>query len=99
MTILIKCLVPSFKELSRHDAFTLPTLCNLILDAYTLKPKVMHLREVYDFKRCALGIEDDRNKVFAQLHNISFNHMFLVQWDETIQYVLLYAKHYSSSSK
>ena len=64
------------KKLSRYDAFTLPVLSKLISEAYTPKPEIMHLLEVYDFKRYALGIDNESNRVFAQLHNISFNHVF-----------------------
>ena len=87
------------KKLSRYDAFTLPALCNLIVDAYTPKPEVLHLTEVYDFKRYALETDADHNKVFARLHNISFNHVFRMKWVETRNSTLLYAKQYSSSTE
>ncbi len=87
------------KKLSRYDAFTLPVLSKLISEAYTPKPEIMHLLEVYDFKRYALGIDNDTNRVFAQLHNISFNHVFLVKWVEIENVTLLYAKQYSSSTQ
>ena len=38
------------KKLARCDAFTLLALSTLIIDAYTPKPQVQHLNEVYDFK-------------------------------------------------
>ena len=38
------------KKLARCDAFTLPMLSRLITEAYTPKPDVQHLDEVYDFK-------------------------------------------------
>ena len=38
-------------------------------------------------------------KVFGQLHNISFNHVFFIKWDELKSIALLYAKQYSSSSQ
>ena len=38
------------KKLERCDAFMLPMLTNFISEAYTTKPEVYHLNEVYDFK-------------------------------------------------
>ena len=82
------------KKLARYDAFTLPVLCDLIRQAYTPKPEVVHLTEIYDFKRYA---RNDNMKVFAQLHNISFNHAFFIKYVELERATLLYAKQYSSS--
>ncbi len=84
------------KKLSRYDAFTLPALSDLISQAYTPKPEVVHLTEIYDFKRFAL---DKDIKVFSQLHNISFNHVFLIKYVEIQDATLLYAKQYSTSSQ
>ena len=39
------------KKLVRCDALTLPMLPKMISKAYTPKPEVRHLNEVYDFKR------------------------------------------------
>ena len=82
------------KKLSRYDAFTLPIMSTLIQEAYTPKPEVVHLKDVYDFKRYAFG---GNVKVFGQLHNISFNHVFFIKWDELKSTALLYAKQHSSS--
>ena len=44
------------KKVARCDAFTLPMLTKLISEAYTPKPEVHNLNEVYDFKRfCNVG--------------------------------------------
>jgi hypothetical protein len=87
------------KKLSRCDAFTLPTLSTLICESYTPKPEVIHLTEVYDFKRYAQGTDDNNIKVFAALHNISFNHVFLIKRIDADNTTLLYAKQYSSSTQ
>ena len=87
------------KKLSRYDAFTMPILANLIKEAYTPRPEVMHLKEVYDFKRYALGDDNGTVKVFERLHNISFNHVFLFKWVESEMAALLFAKQYSSSGR
>ena len=84
------------KKLSRYDAFTLPALCDLISQAYTPKPEIVHLKEIYDFKRYA---HDGNIRVLAQLHNISFNHVFLIKSSELEPTTLLYAKQYSSSTQ
>ena len=84
------------KKLSRYDAFTLPALSGLISRAYTPKPEVVHLKEIYDFKRYSLA---DNLKIFSQLHNISFNHVFLIKHVLTEGVTLLYAKQYSTSSQ
>ena len=57
------------RQLSRYDAFTLPKLFGFICDAYTPRPNVIHLKEIYEFKRY---IEDGgegnvKVKVLAQL--------------------------------
>jgi hypothetical protein len=67
-------------KLLRHDMFTLPALHTLTSEAYATKPMVVKLREVYDFKIYAIGQYEDTCKVLAQLHNISFNHVFLIKW-------------------
>jgi hypothetical protein len=86
------------RQLSRHDAFTLPKLFDVICDAYTPRPKVLHLKEVYDFKRYILDGGGGNVKVLAQLNNISFNHIFLIKKNGISGSTLLYAKQYSSST-
>jgi hypothetical protein len=54
---------------------------------------------VYDFKRYAQGTDDANNRIFAPLHNISFNHVFLIKRDEANNITLLFAKQYSSSTQ
>ena len=63
--------------MSRNDAFTLPKLFDVICDAYTPRSNVIHLKEIYDFKRHILDGGEGNVKVLAQLNNISFNHIFL----------------------
>ena len=87
------------RQLSRHDAFTLPKLFDVICDAYTPRPKVLHLKEVYDFKRYISDGGVGNVKVLAQLNNISFNHIFMIKKNEISGSTLLYAKQYSSSTK
>jgi hypothetical protein len=89
---LIKYLNIISKKLSRHDAFTLPTLSKLIGEVYTLKPVVVHLKEVYDFKIYAIGQYEDTGKVSAPLHIISFNHVFLIKQVKAKNFTLLYTK-------
>ena len=55
------------KKLVRCDDFTLPTLSKLIVEAYTLKPKVQHLNEVYDFKGFCMDGDGTKSKVLASL--------------------------------
>ena len=56
-------------------------LTKFISEAYTPKPEVHHLNEVYDFKRlCNVG-DGMKIKVLAPLNNISFNHLFLIKRD------------------
>ena len=43
------------KKLARSDAFTLLTLSRMITEAYTPKPDIQHLDEVYDFKQILHG--------------------------------------------
>ncbi|KAH7365155.1 hypothetical protein KP509_18G011500 [Ceratopteris richardii] len=82
-------------KLARNNAFTLPILSELISEAYTPKPEVQHLTQIYDFKHfCSMGL-DNSAKVLAPLHNISFNHVFLMRRVDEI--TLLFAKQYSSS--
>ena len=87
------------RQLSRHDAFTLPKLFDVICDAYTPRPKVLHLKEVYDFKRYISYGGFGNAKVLVQLNNISFNHIFMIKKNEISGSMLLYAKQYSSSTK
>ena len=87
------------RQLSRHDAFTLPKLFDVICDAYTPRPEVLHLKEVYDFKRYISDGGVGNVKVLAQLNNISFNHIFMIKKNEISGSTLLYAKQYSSSTK
>ena len=49
--ILIRCSVYSQDSCARYDAFKLPKLFDVICDAYTPHPDVIHLKEIYDFKR------------------------------------------------
>jgi hypothetical protein len=60
---------------------------------------VIHLIELYDFKRYAQVTNDENIWIFAPLHNISFNHVFFIKWDEANNITLLYAKQYSSSTQ
>ena len=62
------------KKLARSDAFTLPMVSRLIMEAYTQKPDVQHLDEVYDFKRFYVDGDGMTGSVLAPLNNISFNH-------------------------
>ena len=68
-----------WKKLERCDAFTLPTLERLIMEAYTPKPDVQHLDEVYDFKRFYVDGDGTSRRVLTPLNNISFNHVFLIK--------------------
>ena len=87
------------KKLVRCDAFTLPTLSRLIMEAYTPNPDVQHLDEVYDFKRFCMDGDGTSGRVLAP-NNISFNHVFLIKkCDISANQTLLYAKQYSSSSQ
>ena len=56
----------------------MPKLFNVICDAYTPRPNVIHLKEINDFKRYIADGGEGNVKVLAQLNNISFNHMFLM---------------------
>jgi hypothetical protein len=87
------------KKLSHPDAFTLPALSTLICESYTPKPELIHLTEVYDFKRYAQGTDDENNRIFVPLHNIGFNHVFFIKRDEANNITLLFAKQYSSSTQ
>ena len=85
------------RQLSRCDAFTLPKLFDVICDAYTPRPNVIHLKEIYDFKRYIADGGAGNEKVLAQLNNISFNHVFLIKKHDISGQTLLHAKQYSSS--
>ena len=88
------------KKLARCDAFTLPMLSKLISEAYTPKPEVHHLNEVYDFKRYCMDGDGVECRVLAPLNNISFNHVFLIKRSSmSHNTTVLYAKQYSSSSQ
>ena len=39
------------RQLCQYDEFTLPKLFDGICDVYTPRPNVIHLKEIYDFKR------------------------------------------------
>ena len=81
------------KKLARCDAFTLPTLERLITKAYTPKPDLQHLDEVYDFKRFCMDGDGTSGRVLALLNNISFNHVFQIKkWYISDNQTLLYAK-------
>ena len=72
----------------------------MITEAYTPKPDVRHLDEVYDFKQVYMDGDGTFGRVLAALSNISFNHVFLIQkFDKSANQTLLYAKQYSSSSQ
>ena len=78
----------------------LPAQLKLIIEAYTPKPKVQHLNEVYDFKRLCMDGDGIQSKVLAPLNNISFNHVFLIKRSSmNHNTTLLYAKQYSSTSQ
>ena len=67
------------RQLSRYNAFTLPHLVTIICEAYTPRPTVVHLTQIYDFKRYISHDPKSQDKVLAQLNNISFNHVFLLK--------------------
>ena len=67
------------KMLARCDTFTLPTLSRLFTEAYTPKPDIQHLDEVYDFKRFYVDGDGTSGRVLAPLNNVSFNHVFLIK--------------------
>ena len=85
------------RQLSRYNAFTLPQLVNILCEAYTPRPNVVHLTQIYDFKRYISHDPKSKEKVLAQLNNISFNHVFLLKKEGSNGLTLLYAKQYSSS--
>ena len=88
------------KKLARCNAFTLTTLSKLISEAYTPKPEVHHLNEVYDFKRFCMDGDGTKCRVLAPLNNISFNHVFLIkQTSAHLKMTVLFAKQYSSSTQ
>ena len=60
---------------------------------------MLHVKEVYDFKRYISDGGVGNVKVLAQLNNISFNHIFMINKNEISGSMLLYAKQYSSSTK
>ena len=70
----------------------LPKLFDVICDAYTPRPNVIHLKEICDFKICIADHEKGNVKVLAQLNNISFNHVFLITKNNTSGCILLHAK-------
>ena len=63
------------KKLARCDAFTLSKLSKLIIKAYTPKPQVQHVSEVYDLKWFCIDVDGTQSRVLALLNNISFNHV------------------------
>ena len=85
------------RQLSRYNAFTLPHLVTIICEAYTPRPTVVHLTQIYDFKRYISHDPKSQDKVQAQLSNISFDHVFLLRKNGSNGLTLLYAKQYSSS--
>ena len=58
---------------------------------------MIHLKEIYDFKRYIVDGREGNVKVLAQLNNISFNHVFLIKKNNISGCVLLHAKKISSS--
>ena len=70
------------KKLVRCNALRLPMLSKMISEAYTPKPKVHHLSEVYDCKQFCLDNHGTEGTVLAQLNDISFNHVFLKKRSE-----------------
>ena len=83
----------SKKLLARCDAFTLPTLERLIMEAYTPKLDVQHLDEVYDFKRFCVDGDGTLGRVLPPLNNISFNNVFFIKkCDISHNQTMLYAK-------
>ena len=85
------------RQLSPCDAFTLPKLFDVICDVYMLGPNLIHLKEIYDFKRYITDGGEGNEKVLAQLNNISFNHVFVIKKHDISGQMLLHAKQYSSS--
>ena len=77
--------------------FTLPELFDVIRDAYTPRPNVIHLKEIYEFKRYIADGGEGNVKVLDQFNNINFNHMFLIKKNNISGCMLLHAKQYSSS--
>ena len=67
------------KKLARCDAFILPMLSKLITEAYTPKPDIQNLDEVYDFKCFCVDGDGTHCRVLVPLNTISFNHIFLIQ--------------------
>ena len=62
----------------------------MITEAYTPKPDVQHLDEVYDFKKFCMDDDGTSGRVLAPLNNISFNHVFLIKkCDESANQTLL----------
>ena len=85
------------RKLSRYDAFTLPTLLDIICDAYIPRPNVQHVKEIYDFKRYISHGGERNAKVLAPLNNINVNHVFLIKKINLSDCTFLYVKRYSSS--
>ena len=71
------------------NSFTLPRLVHIISDAYTPCPIVVHLKEIYEFKRLISDGGEGNFKVLAQLNNISFNHIFLIKRNDLTNSTLL----------
>ena len=70
------------------------------MEAYTPKPDVQHLDEVYDFQHFCVDGDGMSGRVLAPFNNISFNHIFLIKRSViSHNQKLLYAKQYSSSSQ
>ena len=60
---------------------------------------MIHLKEIYDFKRYIADGGEGNVKELAQLTNISFNHVFLIKKNNISGCIWFHAKQYSSSPK
>ena len=65
MTTLIRCSVHSPDNCLEYDAFTLPKLFDVICDAYTPRPNVIHLKDIYELKRYIADGGEGNVKVLA----------------------------------
>ena len=51
------------RQLSRCESFTLPKLFDVICDACTPRPNVIHIKEIYDLKRYITDNEEGNNSI------------------------------------
>ena len=58
---------------------------------------MIHLKEIYNFKRYITNGGEGNVKVSPQLNNISFNNVFLIKKNDINGQTLFHAKQYSSS--